>query len=45
MSDPEKLVIATRLRKETTLSLKDIAARVGLGSSKSVNSIRHRRMR
>jgi hypothetical protein len=36
--DPAKLAIAERLRKETTLSIKDIAARVQLGSSKSANA-------
>jgi len=37
-SDPEKLRIAARLRRVTILSLKDIATRVGLGSSKSANA-------
>ena len=36
-SEPAKLAIAARLRKETTLSIKDIAARVRLGTSKSAN--------
>ena len=31
-SDPAKLAIAARLRKETTLSIKAIASRVGLGA-------------
>src|SRR5439155_832819 len=37
-SDPAKLAIAARLRKETTLSIKSIAARVHLGTSKSANA-------
>ena len=37
-SDPEKLRMAARLRRETILSLKGIATRVGLGSSKSANA-------
>jgi len=32
-SDPDKLVIAARLRRETTLTIKAIAAVVHLGSS------------
>lgn len=40
-SDPEKLRIAARLRRETILSLKSIATRVGLGSSKSANTKLH----
>jgi hypothetical protein len=40
-SDPEKLRIAARLRRETILSLKSIATRVGLGSSKSANAKLH----
>ena len=40
-SDPEKLRIAAWLRRETILSLKRIATRVGLGSSKSANSNLH----
>jgi hypothetical protein len=43
-SDPEKLALAARLRKETTLSLKQIAARVSLGTSKSANASLHRWM-
>jgi lambda repressor-like predicted transcriptional regulator len=39
--DPEKLAIAARLRKETTLSLKQIATRVSLGTSKSANATPH----
>ena len=37
-NDPTKLEIAARLRRETTLSLKAIAARVHLGSSKTANA-------
>ena len=40
-SDPGKLRIAARLRRETILSLKRIATRVGLGSSKSANAKLH----
>ncbi len=40
-SDPGKLAMAARLRKETTLPLKWIAARVRLGTSKSANSKLH----
>jgi len=34
---PEKLVIATRLRKETTLTIRRIAERLHLGTSRSAN--------
>jgi putative transposase len=44
-NDPEKLEIAARLRKETTLTVKEIARRVNLGSSKSANANLHRWMR
>ncbi len=44
-SDPGKLAIAARLRNETTLWIKDIAARVGLGTSKGANSNLHKWMR
>jgi hypothetical protein len=44
-SDPGKLAIAARLRQQTTLPLKDIAARVHLGSSKSANARLHQWMR
>jgi len=40
-SDPAKLVIAARLRQETTLSVKTIAARMHLGTSKSANARLH----
>ena len=43
-NDPRKLAIAARLRRETTLPLKAIAAKVGLGSSKSANATLHRWM-
>ena len=39
--DPAKLAIAARLRRETTLPLKAIAARLGLGTSKSANGKLH----
>jgi putative transposase len=38
---PPKLAIAARLRKETTLTVKEIAARVSLGTSKSANAKLH----
>ena len=40
-SDPGKLRIAARLRRETILSLKSVAMRVGLGSAKSANAKLH----
>jgi putative transposase len=40
-NDPAKLAIAARLRKETTLPIKVIAARVHLGTSKSANARLH----
>jgi putative transposase len=43
-NDAEKLEIAARLRKETTLTVKEIARRVNLGSSKSANANLHRWM-
>ena len=43
--DPAKLALAGRLRKETTLSIRDIAARVGLGTSRSANARLHRWLR
>lgn len=43
-SDPAKLAVAARLRRETTLSIKAIAARVHLGTSKSANARLHRWM-
>ena len=44
-SDPLKLAIAARLRRETTLTLKAIAARVQLGTSKGANTNPHKWMR
>jgi hypothetical protein len=41
---PVKMAIAARLRQENTLSLKSIAARVGLGTSKSANARLHKWM-
>ena len=43
-SDPGKLALGARLRKETTLPLKWIARRVCLGTSKSANTKLHRWM-
>jgi hypothetical protein len=40
-NDPDKLEIAARLRRETTLSVKEIAARVRLGTSKGANRNLH----
>ena len=36
-SDPGKLQIAARLRRETILTIKSIAARLEMGTSKSAN--------
>ena len=44
-NDPAKLALAARLRKETTLTIQEIARRVGLGSSKSANGKLHHWMR
>jgi len=44
-NDPDKLEIAARLRRETTLSIKDIAARVHLGTSKGANANLHHYLR
>jgi len=44
-NDPDKLEIAARLRRETTLSVKDIAARMHLGTSKGANRNLHNHMR
>jgi REP element-mobilizing transposase RayT len=44
-SDTDKLEIAARLRRETTMTIKAIAARVGLGSSKAANTKLHQHMR
>ena len=43
-SDPAKLAIAARLRHETTLSIKAIALRAHLGTSKSANARLHQWM-
>jgi REP element-mobilizing transposase RayT len=43
-NDPDKLEIGARLRRETTLTIKAIAARVGLGTSKGANTNLHRQM-
>jgi hypothetical protein len=40
-SEPGKLAIAARLRQQTTLSIKTIAARVHMGTSKSANARLH----
>ncbi len=44
-NDPAKLEIAARLRRETTLPIKAIAARVHLGTSKAANMKLHNHMR
>jgi hypothetical protein len=44
-NDPSKLVLAARLRKETTLTTKEIAARLSLGTPKSATTTLHRWMR
>ena len=44
-SDRRKLAIAARVRRETTLSIKVIAGRVGLGTSKSANIRLHAAMK
>ena len=41
-SDPEKLAIAARLRRETTLTMKWIAARLKLGTWKSARAVLHK---
>jgi len=43
-SDPAKLAIATRLRRETALPIKAITARLHLGTSKSANIRLHAAM-
>ena len=43
-NDPGKLAIAVRLRRETTLTIKAIAARVQLGSYNTANARLHRAM-
>ena len=44
-NDPAKLEIAARLRRQTTLSLREIAALVHLGTSKTANSNLREQMR
>ncbi len=44
-NDPGKLAIAVRLRRETTLSIKAIAARVELGTYNTASSRLHRAMK
>ena len=44
-SDPGKLALAARLRRETTMPLNWIAARIHLGTSKSANAKVHQWMR
>jgi hypothetical protein len=43
-NDPGKLEIAERLRRETTLSIKWIAARLDLGTPKSARALLHQWM-
>ena len=44
-SDPTKLALAARLRQETTLTVKQIAERLSLGTPKSATTALHRWMR
>ena len=44
-TDPQKLAIAARLRKETTLPVKEIAVLLSLGTSKSAHATLHRFVR
>jgi REP element-mobilizing transposase RayT len=44
-NDPSKLAIAVRLRRETTLSIKAIAARLQLGTYNTANARLHRAMK
>jgi hypothetical protein len=43
--DPGKLALAARLRRETALSIKEIAGQAHLGTSKSANARLHRWMK
>jgi hypothetical protein len=43
--DPAKMALAARLRRETTLTIQAIAARLGMGTSKSANKRLHEWMR
>jgi hypothetical protein len=44
-NDPAELALAARRRRETTATIKEIAARVKLGTSKSANARLHARMK
>jgi putative transposase len=44
-NDPDKLAIAVRLRRETTLTIKAITARVHLGTYNTANARLHRAMK
>ena len=44
-NDPGKMAMAVRLRRETTLSMKDIAARLHLGTSNTANARLHSAMK
>jgi hypothetical protein len=44
-NDPDKMGIAGRRHRETTLSIKDIAARVHLGTSNTANARLHRALK
>jgi hypothetical protein len=44
-SDQDKLVIAARWRRKTTLTIKAIATIVHLGGSKGANSLLHPKIR
>ena len=44
-SDPLKLALAARLRRETTLSIKQIAGRLNLGKPKGAKSNLHKWMK
>ena len=45
MNDLTKLALTTRLRRETTLTTKEITARLSLGTPKSAITTLHRWMR
>ena len=42
--DPDRLMIAARLRRETTLTIREIAQRMKMGTSQAANSNLHRWM-
>mgnify|MGYP001571865404 CR=1 FL=1 len=44
-NDPDKMAIAVRMRRETTLSIRAIAARVHLGTSNTANARLHSAMK